>query len=152
MPKYLSRTEKLISRLKGFAAASAKSAADAAALAAELETEASINRQVSSATRAKQKTPSKETTLLAFIEQHCFYVPGERVTFSDFRAKFTAWLQAKERSRWHAQAIFENLPDRFPYGKGGKNIRYVCNMSFEDIEPKPDAEPLVVVSGRINVD
>lgn len=84
-------------------------------------------------------------TLEIFIEECCYYVPGEWISVSDFYEKFIAWLEPNERFEWSKIKIGKNMPTRFPKGRNPKDAQWFYgNISFED---KESTGPKLVVKG-----
>lgn len=96
---------------------------------------------------------SSRSPLETFIAEHCYEVSGEAIQFTDFFERFKLWLEAEEiesRGDWTSkQKIIKALPHSFPYGIKHSNQRFVGNLSWENLTPRPDAVPLTVKDGRL---
>jgi len=66
-----------------------------------------------------------------FLEEQCYYIPGERISFKDFYDRFCMGLSEVEKSIWTKRKVISSLRHNQPFGKGSKNTRYIGNISFE---------------------
>lgn len=71
--------------------------------------------------------------LQEFIAEHCIYVKGERLKFSDFYEKFRECLPDDDelRREFTNRRTSHRLPDNFPTTKGAGNATYILNMAWK---------------------
>jgi hypothetical protein len=92
------------------------------------------------------------TPLERFVESAVYYAPGQRVLFQDFFEAFEKSLDPAEDTGWTRRRVSNELPERFPTGRGNYNKMYIGNMSLEPIADGEDsAEPLICVNGRLKL-
>ena len=105
------------------------------------------------ATDRKKKSESLNTTALErFIEAEVHYAPGLRVLFQDFYAAFEKSLDPAEDTGWTRRRVSNELPERFPTGRGNHNKMYVGNVSLQPIaDGDESAAPLISVNGRLKL-
>lgn len=88
-----------------------------------------------------------------FVSENAYYVPGDKVTFKEFRAKFDKWMEEEcpsERGEWvNAQKIAKSLPHQFPFGISTGNQRCIGNIAWEPREST--GTPYTVSGGRLTV-
>lgn len=76
--------------------------------------------------------------LEAFIDQTCFYVPGEMLKFSEFFEKFKESLDPHDLADWGSRnKVSAALPPRLPVGKRGPET-FIGNLSWA---PRPEGAP-----------
>jgi phage/plasmid-associated DNA primase len=98
--------------------------------------------------RQRSQDMSRDS-LEAFIHDNTHYAPGEKILFSDFFDKFIEWMDTSERFEWSKTKVSRALRSDTPSGSaGGKNQRYVGNLSWEPAKD-PDSMPLVCSNGRL---
>ncbi len=104
-------------------------------------------------TDRKKKSESLNTTALErFIEAEVYYSPGQRVLFQDFHAAFEKSLDPAEDTGWTRRRVSNELPDRFPTGRGNHNKMYVGNVSLQPVaDHEENAVPLISVNGRLKL-
>lgn len=102
-------------------------------------------------TDRKKKSESLNTTALErFIEAEVHYAPGQRVLFQDFYAAFEKSLDPAEDTGWTRRRVSNELPERFPTGRGNHNKMYVGNASLQPVvDGEENAAPLISVNGRL---
>lgn len=104
-------------------------------------------------TDRRLKSMSLNTTPLErFIDSSAYYAPGQRVLFQDFFEAFEKSLDPAEDTGWTRRRVSNELPERFPTGRGNYNKMYIGNMSLEPIiDGEESAEPLICVNGRLKL-
>lgn len=70
-----------------------------------------------------------------FIEEHCFYIPGAKIKYSEFFMKFQEWLDPNELSKWSKIRVGKELnKHKTPKGRDpSTNDFYVANISFDNM-------------------
>lgn len=100
----------------------------------------------------EQAESDSQTVLERFIQEHCFYAPGEYVELKEFRKRFEATLSSEELHFWTQTRVSQYLPRNFARGKHNNNITVIGNISF--IPPDPNVPPkqsFVSRGGRVMV-
>ncbi len=89
--------------------------------------------------------------LEVYINENCYYAPGEKILFSEFHEKFTRSLDNDERSDWSKTKITRGLPSDRPCGaSGGHNQRFIANISYT--QPKGlNGTPFVCINNRLKL-
>lgn len=64
-----------------------------------------------------QASDANRTSLDAFINEHCHYVPGCVVVFSEFYDKFITYLSPQERGDWTKVRVSKMLSSKYPRGR-----------------------------------
>lgn len=86
--------------------------------------------------------------LLAFIGEHCCYVPGGLIRFKDFRLKFSEWLTTQGRLTWSAQQLANVLVGcGYIYGVYTGNQRYIGNLMFQGDDSLPHRSEFIMAYG-----
>lgn len=82
-------------------------------------------------------TDANKNALEVFIDEQCFFVPGECVLVGDFYKTFMEWLDPTERFNWASkQRVSKVMPDRFPKGRLSTSSHWHWgNISFTDKQP-----------------
>lgn len=75
---------------------------------------------------------ANQTFLELFISEKAHYIPGHRVKFGDFYARFMEWLDPQHAHLWSQIRVGRELPPRFAKGRMTNNEMWIGNMSFED--------------------
>ena len=83
-----------------------------------------------------------------FIEEKCFYVPGEKLDFKIFQAKFQVTLTDTEQSNWSIRNIVAELKNCFPYGSDVNGVKIIGNMSFAPPASDKDSEEHYIRQGN----
>jgi len=67
-----------------------------------------------------------------FLDECCFYSPGESVKYSDLWIKFNEWLDPSEIIAWTKIRMGRSLPSKYPKGRllSDKAQFHIGNMSF----------------------
>jgi hypothetical protein len=99
----------------------------------------------------KQTAMSLQQNMLhIFIDEKCYYAPGQMITLNEFYETFLAWCDPQERLTWHSkQKVSKEMPSRFPKGRNTADMQWCWgNISFKE-PSNPDARPLVCVNQRL---
>ena len=92
---------------------------------------------------------SNKKLIQIFLEEECYYAPGEAVLLSAFYDRFRAWLDPTERMLWHSkQKVSKNMPSKHPRGRliGDSNWHY-GNLSF--VKPLEEKPKLVCIGDKL---
>lgn len=97
-------------------------------------------------------TESNMTPLERFLKEHCHYVPGKMIKYSEFYAKFKESVDPNEAMDWSQIRVGKNLPPQFPKGRlltdGGQY--YIGNISFsEKDDMEPELSRLMLISDKL---
>jgi hypothetical protein len=84
-----------------------------------------------------------------FILENCFALPGEKILFSEFFDRFQDWLAPEEKHAWTRRKVSKSLPHGHPSGVHTDNKKFIANLSWEPKQANTDAQPLIVVNGRL---
>jgi len=90
-----------------------------------------------------QAAESNKNPLDEFMDQGCFYAPGQKILFKDFVAKFSESLSAFELASWNKRKIRQNIPDGCPIGRSTGGQLYIGNLSFIELEVPPGTPPYI---------
>jgi len=85
--------------------------------------------------------------LAKFIAERLHEAPGHLVSFTDFYARFKAWLPANERNNWSQIRVSRKLPRKFQTGKGTANKVFLINCAWQPCEASIPA--YIVADGKI---
>ncbi len=85
-------------------------------------------------TRSQQQESNRDP-LESYINDQCYYAPGETVTLKDFYSKFITTLSNTERINWQKRNVIGRLKTCFPVGNHDSN-QVIGNLSFST--PKTD--------------
>ncbi|HZZ82325.1 MAG TPA: primase-helicase family protein, partial [Gemmataceae bacterium] len=84
----------------------------------------------------------------SFLEEHCYQIPGEMVTFKEVYDRFAESLDFGEQKKWgHKSILKRSLPRHFPVGIGPNKQLWVGNLAFEHV--KQTKPPVVLHGGRL---
>lgn len=87
------------------------------------------------------------TTLEVFLDEICYYAPGEMVLYSDLYNKFLNWLDPSDVYSWSKIKFGRDLPTKYPKGrvmaKGAQF--YIGNLSFD--KPESIDKPKLILRG-----
>lgn len=101
-------------------------------------------------TQAKRDvSQGNKSSLLIFLEEQCYEIPGAITTLSDFYTRFQAWLEPNERFKWASkQKVSGGMPERIVKGRNPTNAQWCWgNLSlFADTE---HGEKLIVHNDRL---
>lgn len=88
-----------------------------------------------------QAEAANQSELEQFITDECFYVPGEKILYSEFCDRFKEWLDRDRVGQWSKPRIGRSIPSQFPKGRDMKNGAkwYVGNITFT--QPTPGVAP-----------
>lgn len=85
----------------------------------------------------KEQEASNRSDLEAFIEEHCFHIPGACTQFSVFYEKFIASLPQARKYDWSLQKVGRQFPKKFPKGKfPGTMTVFIGNLSMNNVDDK----------------
>ena len=90
-----------------------------------------------------QAAESNKNPLDEFLEEVCFYIPGEKILFKDFFARFCESLSAFEMASWTKRKVRQNVPDQCPIGLGTGGQIFIGNISFTHSETPEGAIPYI---------
>jgi hypothetical protein len=75
---------------------------------------------------------ANKTELQIFIEEACYAIPGQRISFADFYAKFTEQLSPNEVGKWSKKRVSMDIPSIYPKGKCTDDPNaYIGNITFD---------------------
>jgi hypothetical protein len=100
----------------------------------------------------EQAAESNRDPLEEFIAESCHKVPGEKVLFKDFFAKFVDSLSAFEQASWTKRKVRQNIPDDFPVGLNTGGQLYIGNLSFTHKEVPPDTQRYIAKGRCISLE
>jgi len=80
-----------------------------------------------------------------FLQEQCFYVPGERVLFAEFYERFAEWIAPETCSK---QRVVRDLPSEYPTGTRDGNKKYIGNLAWE---PKEPSRPWIAEEGKLRL-
>ncbi len=83
-----------------------------------------------------------------FIDEKCFYIPGEKLAFKIFQAKFQATLTDTEQSNWSIRNIVAELKNCFPFGSDKDGVKIIGNMSFAPPADDKESEEHYIRQGN----
>lgn len=100
-------------------------------------------------TQSKQLAQaSNRNPLEAFIQDECYEVPGEMITFAEFYDRFIETVSGSERMEWHhKQKVIRSMPVRFPYGTYTNNRRCFGNISWSPADETEERKSRLVAEG-----
>jgi hypothetical protein len=77
--------------------------------------------------------------LQSFIEDKCYYCPGQRINFAEFYERFKESLPGNDVSKWSTKRVSMGIPSKFPRGKCTDDPNaYIGNITFDlAAEPGP---------------
>jgi hypothetical protein len=101
--------------------------------------------------KKQQSEDMNRSPLESFLKEQIHFVPGEKELFSQFYERFIEWIDPEERYQWSKIKVSRGLPSDTPCGASTDNKRFVGNISFAPVEPKPDAVPYVCINGRLRI-
>ena len=79
---------------------------------------------------------ANQSHLELFLDEHCFYVPGEMILFSDFYDAFIKWLEPNDRYDWSKIKVGRSMPDIFPKGRDPGSAQWCFgNLALSPMEP-----------------
>jgi phage/plasmid-associated DNA primase len=82
----------------------------------------------------KLTAESNRSAIEVFIDEKCFYAPGETVPFSEFFARFQEFLDPMEVHEWSKIKTGRLLPHKYPKGRlpSAASQFHIGNMSFTE--------------------
>ncbi len=83
-------------------------------------------------TRSQQQESYKDP-LESYVNDQCYYAPGEMISMKDFYSKFVTTLTNTERINWQKRNVIGRLRTCFPVGRY-KDNQVVGNISFSNPE------------------
>lgn len=109
-----------------------------------------LNVPVISTSEKTKAAQATQTQLEMFIEDKCFYVPGECVPYGSFFDEFVAWLPQSVIHDWPKIKVGRDLPRQYPKGRGTNNIVMVGNLSFtKPAEGTPEKPALICKDDKL---
>lgn len=84
-----------------------------------------------------------------FISEQTYFVPGEKIPYSEFYSRFIEWLPPRERPIWTKYKVTHSLPADHPSGACTGNKRYIGNLSWTQKEPASGAKLWTVCNRRL---
>ncbi len=128
-----------------------KEASDFLAALLKLEIPASndrLNIPVISTDDKMEAAKANQSSLETFLDEYCFYVPGEVITIDEFCRKFTEWLDPNDRYEWSKIKVGKAMPERFPKGRlSTVSTWHYGNISWT--EKETTNKPLIVHNGKL---
>jgi len=98
-----------------------------------------------------QMEESNKNALQQFIDEKCFYSPGQTIAISEFFDKFSNWLDPAERNHWFKKKVSTHMPDKYVKGRHKSNGQanwHWGNISF--VEPEvPSLVEFAVSNGYL---
>lgn len=74
---------------------------------------------------------ASRSTLEIFLNEECYYVPGETVLFKDFYDRYLKWLDPVEIGSWSKIRVGKELPPCYPSARRLQdNQKIIGNISF----------------------
>jgi hypothetical protein len=93
---------------------------------------------------------ANKSFLELFIEEHCFWSPGYKVSFGSFYDKFMEWMDPNFQHQWSRIRVGRELPPKWPKGRLPQNNEtYIGNMTFEKMPETKIAPRYVVRDGKL---
>jgi hypothetical protein len=100
----------------------------------------------------EQAAESNRDPLEEFFAESCHMVPGEKILFKDFYARFVESLSAFEQASWTKRKVRQNIPDRFPVGNNTGGQLYIGNLSFTAKDVPPDTKRYIAKGRYISLE
>jgi len=100
----------------------------------------------------EQAAESNRDPLEEFFAETCYTVPGEKILFKDFYARFVESLSAFEQASWTKRKVRQNIPDRFPVGNNTGGQLYIGNLSFTAKDVPPDTKRYIAKGRYISLE
>lgn len=98
------------------------------------------------ATQDKMRTARANLTALEmFLEENCYYVPGELILFSEFYDRFMSWLEPSEQSLWTKIKVGKELAStKYIRARRSSDANFcLANISWEPL-PEGHNKPRLV--------
>lgn len=94
---------------------------------------------------------ANKSQLQLFVEQKCFYAPGYKTTFKEFKERFHEWLDPNQIPNWGQNRIAIEFPTIFAKGKcRSTNAVLIGNISFEPVPEKDWGPKFFITDGKLN--
>jgi hypothetical protein len=76
------------------------------------------------------------TPLEIFIDEECYFTPGNIVNFNDFYSRFASTLDASEIGYWTKIKVGKNIPKPYVKGRSGAGgVMCIGNITYERMPP-----------------
>ncbi len=95
----------------------------------------------------EQLVDANKNALENFIDEYCFYAPGQAIPLDEFMTQFLSSLSSNEVPYWNRAAVLNNLPQEHPLGRFGEGRKHIGNISFT--EAKESAGKFVTRHGYL---
>lgn len=82
-----------------------------------------------------------------FLEECCYWAPGNAMLFKDFYDKFCKWLPPDKAALWSKVKTIKTLPSKHPTWNGNGNKKFIGNLSFDS--GATAGEPITVQNGKV---
>jgi hypothetical protein len=94
-----------------------------------------LNLPIIETSEKQELQKSNQNALETFIDEKCFYVPGEVIEFAEFYDEYARWLDPSEISYWTKIRVGKSIPDTYPKGRRiSDNHLCLGNIAWEERE------------------
>ena len=107
-----------------------------------------LNLPIIETSEKQELQKANQNPLETFLDEKCFYTPGEIIEFSEFHDEFSRWLDPSELSYWTKIRTGKSMPDTYPKGRRlSDNHLCLGNIAWEQIDSTKI--PLIVKNNKL---